>query len=154
MTGHRSGTTTALFRGLLVLGVVILALGMITPAFSGSAQKGVTKAKVKKIATKITNVEFDQRLMAATVPVGDSCSITAQTGGVTAATSGTTCDVTFPSSVDNCVVGATPLHPSGDFGGEATIRKLGGAVVKVGRYDSAGGTPTAGLFSVHAICPG
>ena len=137
--------SSPLVRGLMVLVVVILAVGTIAPAFSAG---NLTKAKVKSIAGK----QIDKVLMAATVPVGDSCGITAQTGGITAADSGRQCDVTFPQTVENCVVGATPLHPTGDFGGEATIRKLGGATVKVGRYDSAGSTPTRGLFSVHAIC--
>jgi hypothetical protein len=92
-------------------------------------------------------------VMAATVPVGDSCAITASTGGVSATRTGNTCDVTFPRSVDACMVGATPLHPQGAIGGEAAIQKLGGATVKVGRFDSVGGTPTAGLFSIFAVCP-
>ncbi len=141
--------SSPLVRGLMVLVVVILAVGTIAPAFSAG---NVTKAKVKRIAAKEAAKQVDKALMAATVPVGDSCAITAQTGGITAADSGNQCDVTFPQTVENCVVGATPLHPSGDFGGEATIRKLSGANVKVGRYDSAGGTPTRGLFSIYAVC--
>jgi hypothetical protein len=92
-------------------------------------------------------------VMAASAPTTGSCTLDSNTGGITATQSGNTCDVTFPRSVANCAVGATPLHPTSDVGGEATIRKLGGAVVRVGRYDSAGGTPTAGLFSVFAVCP-
>ncbi len=152
-----------LVRGILVLGVVLVAAGAISPSF---AAKAVTKSKAKSIAVKqidkaepTLNVATAKtagsadNVMAATVPVGDSCVITAQTGGITGADSGTSCDVTFPRVVDTCVVGATPIHPLSDPAGQANVRKLGGAVVKVSRFDGTGGTPTRGLFSLFAVCP-
>jgi hypothetical protein len=154
-----SARVSPLVRGILVLGAVLIAAGAISPSF---AAKAVTKAKVKSIlakqeptldvATAKTAGSADN-VMAATVPVGDSCVITAQTGGITGADAPPFCNVTFPKSVDACVVGATPIHPSADPAGQANVRKLGGAVVRVSRFDGAGGTPTRGLFSLYAVCP-
>ncbi|MGH2555093.1 MAG: hypothetical protein ACRDHO_05195 [Actinomycetota bacterium] len=158
-----SARVSPLMRGILVLAVVLVAAGAISPAFGA---KALTKAKVKRIAVKqinkaaptlsvlsATTAGSADNVMAATVPVGNSCVITGQTGGITAADSGNFCDVTFPKSVDTCVVGATPIHPNDDPAGQANVRKLGGAVVKVSRFDGTGGTPTRGLFSLYAVCP-
>lgn len=158
-----SARISPLVRGILVLGTVLIAAGAISPSF---AAKAITRAKAKTIAQKQVNnlaptlsvlsaktAGSADNLMAATVPVGNSCAITAQTGGITAADAAPFCNVTFPKSVDLCVVGATPIHPSDDVTGFANARKLGGAVVRVSRFDGAGGTPTRGLFSVFAVCP-
>ncbi|MGH2662501.1 MAG: hypothetical protein ACRDH8_06770 [Actinomycetota bacterium] len=146
-----------------MLGAVLIAAGAISPSF---AAKAVTKSKAKKIAVKQINkaeptlevlsaktAGSADNVMAATVPVGNSCVITGQTGGITAADAAPFCNVTFPVSVDNCVVGATPIHPGDDVTGFANAHKLGGAVVRVGRWDGTGGTPTRGLFSLYAVCP-
>ena len=153
----------------IVIAILALVAGVTGVAVAQpAAKKPVTKKSVKKIAKKQINklapglnvgsADVANNVMAATVPVGNSCDITKQTGGITATKAGapadTKCDVTFPSRVEDCSVGAAPLHPTADVGGEATVRYLAGAKVKVGRYDSAGGTPTAGLFTVTAVCPG
>jgi hypothetical protein len=153
----------------IVIAILALVAGVTGVAVAQpAAKKPVTKKSVKKIAKKQINklapglnvgsADVANNVMAATVPVGDSCDITKQTGGITATKSGlpanTKCDVTFPQSVTDCSVGATPLHPTGDLPGQATIRYLNGATVKVGRYDGTGTTPTAGLFSIFAVCPG
>ncbi len=114
-------------------------------ALTGADIRESTLAQVPR-AARAANV------MAASVAAANSCTLDSNTGGITTAQAGNACDVTFPRSVASCAVGATPLHPTQDVGGEATIRKLGGAVVRVGRYDSAGGTPTAGQFSIFAVC--
>ena len=151
-----------------VAALVAALAGTAVAADQGATTSALNKKKVKKIATKqvnklapglsVASAGFAENVLAATVPVGNSCDVTSQTGGISATIAGnpanTKCDVTFPRSVEDCAVGANPLHPSADVGGEATIRMLGGADVKVGRYDSVGGTPTAGLFSIYAICPG
>ena len=162
------------FRGRLPSPAIVIAILALVAGVTGAAvaqpvaKKPVTKKSVKKIAKKqinklapglnVASAGFAENVLAATVPVGNSCDITKQTGDITATKAGapadTKCDVTFPRRVADCVVGANPLHPTADVGGEATVRYLTGATVKVGRYDSAGGTPTAGLFSVYAICPG
>ncbi len=151
-----------------IVALVAAATGTAVASNPGATTSALNKKKVKKIAAKqvkklapglsVASAGVAENVLAATVPVGDSCEITKQTGGITATKTGnpanTKCDVTFPQSVADCSVGATPLHPTADVGGEATIRYLSGATVKVGRYDSAGGTPTAGLFSIIAVCPG
>jgi len=153
----------------ILVAVVALVAALAGTAVAGSdVQSAVSKSQTKKIAKKqvnklapglsVASAGVAENVLAATVPVGASCDITAQTGGITAVKAGdpadTKCDVTFPRSVADCSVGATPLHPTADVAGQATIRYLGGAVVKVGRYDAVGGTPTAGLFSIMAVCPG
>ncbi len=161
--------THSLPSPVLIVAILALVAGVTGAAVASPvANKAVTKKKVKKIADKeikkkapglsVASADVAQNVLAATVPVGNSCDITKQTGGISATKAGdpanTKCDVTFPRSVEDCSVGATPLHPTGDLAGQASIRYLGGAKVKVSRFDGAGGTPTAGLFSIFAVCPG
>lgn len=141
--------TIALF--LALGGGAVYAAGKI--GSSGIAKNAIKSRHIAPGAVKSSEVK--DTIMAATVPVGNNCSFTAKTAGMTAdfAPGNQACDVSFPRSVDNCIVGATPLHPSSDVAGQATIRKLGGAEVRVSRFDGVGGTPTAGLFAITAICP-
>jgi hypothetical protein len=45
------------------------------------------------------------------------------------------------------------LHPLSDIAGEAGIRKLGGAEVRVIRRNSENNFQDEGLFAIEAICP-
>jgi len=100
-------------------------------------------------------------VLAATVNAGNTCHITRGTGGgnITAVKGGPEggdyCDVTFPRSVENCSVGATPLHPLDDNAavGFAGIRYLGGATVRVTRRNPENNFQDSGLFSILAVCP-
>src|SRR5919106_806217 len=98
----------------MVVAVLALVMAMVGTGIAGGVFTKKEKKKVRKIATKT----FDTRVMAATVPNGDSCAITNQTGGITAVLVGSgqtgVCDVTFPKNVDNCSVGATVTHPLQD----------------------------------------
>ncbi len=90
-------------------------------------------------------------VLAAEIPNGCT-SAGGNTGGISASAAGTECNVTFPRDVSNCAI---VLGTRFDFpgGGETTYRKPSSNVVQVSRRDSAGGTPTAGAFSIAAICP-
>ncbi len=99
-----------------------------------------------RLAKRTSNV------MAATVPIAPSCTFDANTGGITAVQVGNACDVTFPRSIEDCAVGATPHHPMEDVGGEATIRRLNATSVRVTRNDPLGNGPVPGLFAIYAIC--
>ena len=93
-------------------------------------------------------------IMAATAPGGDSCSLDSQTGGITAtATATVECDVTFPRSIENCTVLATPQHPQQDISGMASIRKVDNNTVRVTRVNGANNFQDEGLFAIEAICP-
>jgi hypothetical protein len=75
---------------------------------------------------------------------------------ITASPAGNECNVTFPHPIGPCpiVLGTLESSPFGSPGaGETTYRKLSSTVVQVSRRDSGGGTPTAGFFSIAAICP-
>lgn len=158
----------------LVVAAIALIVAMAGSAFAGpgALEKELNKAAVKAIAVKqitkaapklsVKSAETAEtantagsadNVMSASVPIAPSCTFDSSTGGITAVMVGTKCDVTFPVSVEDCAVGATPLHPMEDVGGEATIRKLGGRVVKVTRNDPLGNGPVAGLFAITAICP-
>ena len=140
----------------MLVAILALVAGVTGAAVASPSAKKVTTKKVKKIADQeiAKNVPG---VMAATVPAGDSCAITSQTGGITAVLVGSgqtgVCDVTFPRDVDNCSVGATPLHPQQDIAGQASIRYLGGPTVKVTRRNGLDNFQAAGLFSIFAVCP-
>jgi hypothetical protein len=122
------------------------------------AIKKIAKKQIKKQAPNITAAAAEN-VLAGTVNAGDTCQISKQTGGISAAQVGTSpgatafCDVTFPRSVENCSVGATPLHPQQDISGMASTRYLGGAVIRVTRVNGANNFQASGLFTVFAICP-
>lgn len=134
----------------MVVAVAALVFSMVGTGFAVTALSKKEKKQVRSLVTK----QFKSRLMAASVPdYTPVCGIRGQTGGITAAQAGNHCDITFPRSVDNCAVGATPVIPGQDVGGEADVRYLGGASVRVIRTDSGGGTPTPAIFSIFAVCP-
>jgi len=125
------------------------------------------KTKVKKIARKQANKRITKRATTLTVAtagsaqnvlaaeVANGCNgVSGGTGGISVAPAGGECNVTFSRSVANCAITLGTLF---DFpgGGETTYRKVPGNTnrVQVSRHDSAGGTPTAGAFSIAAICP-
>jgi hypothetical protein len=138
----------------MIVAVLALVMAMVGTGFAASA---LTK-KQKKQVRNIVNGAFAGRVMAAAIPQGNSCAIGSQTGGISAARVGTdgvdeSCDVTFPRNVANCVVGATPMHPLQDIGGQASVRPLGGAVVRVTRINETNTFRDAGLVSIFAVCP-
>ncbi len=139
----------------MIVAVLALVMAMVG---TGIAATALTK-KEKKQVKNIAGAQLSSRVMGATVNAGDTCTISKQTGGITAAQVGTSpgptafCDVTFPRSVDTCSVGATPLHPLQDISGMASIRYLGGATVRVTRVNGANNFQAQGLFSIYAICP-
>ena len=109
-------------------------------------------AETAKLADVANLAKRTSNVMAATVPIAPSCAFDANTGGITAVQVGNACDVTFPRSIEDCAVGATPHHPMEDVGGEATIRRLNATSVKVTRNDPLGNGPVPGLFAIYAIC--
>ena len=109
-------------------------------------------AETAKLANLANLAKRTSNVMAATVPIAPSCAFDANTGGITAVQVGVACDVTFPRSIEDCAVGATPHHPMEDVGGEATIRRLNATSVKVTRNDPLGNGPVPGLFAIYAIC--
>jgi hypothetical protein len=157
----------------MIVAVVALSVSLAGTGVAAtvSVLNAGEKKQVKKISRKIANKRITKRsgklnvasankannVYAATVNAGDTCAISKQTGGIAALKGGPDgadyCDVTFPRSVDNCSVGATPLHPFQDISGMASIRYLGGAVVRVTRVNGDNNFQDAGLFSIFAVCP-
>jgi hypothetical protein len=146
----------------MIVALAALCFALVGTGLAASALTGAQKKQVRKIINKKSgklHVASANNVLAATVNAGDTCAISKQTGGISAALVGTTpgptafCDVTFPRSVDNCSVGATPLHPLQDISGMASTRYLGGAVVRVTRVNGANNFQAAGLFTIFAICP-
>jgi hypothetical protein len=152
----------------MIVAVVALSLSLAGTGVAAtiSVLNSSEKKQVKKIARKQANKRITKRagnlnvasadsadnVLAAEVPNGCN-TVSGGTGGITAAAAGTECNVTFPRSITNCaIVLGTLLDFPG--GGETTYRKLaGGTQVQVSRRDSAGGSNTAGAFSIAAICP-
>jgi len=152
----------AMIVAILALSVSVAGTAVAAGVFNKQEKKVIKKLANKKITKRAGNLnvasaDFANNVLAATVPAGDSCTITNQTGGITAAIVGALpnqfCDVTFPRSVANCSVGATPLHPQQDIGGQASIRYLSGATVRVTRRNGLDNFQAAGLFSIFAVCP-
>lgn len=141
----------------MIVAVAALTMAMVGTGIAASALTKKQKKQTRNIATNVFNDQFGGRVMAATVPQGDSCAIGMQTGGITTTLVGSgqtgVCDVTFPKSVDKCSVGATPLHPLQDIGGQASVRYLGGPKVRVIRRNGSDNFQAAGLFSIFAVCP-
>jgi hypothetical protein len=126
----------------------------------GSKDIGKNAVKSKHIKDgQVKAKDAKKLLMAATFSDVNCNEIEGSTGKISATPGGagnSKCDVSFPRSVQDCTINVSSLFLQGveqDQGGEATYRKLGGKTVRVGRYDSAGGTPTTGVFSISAICP-
>lgn len=144
--------------GAMLVAIAALVFAMVGTGIAAQALTKAEKRQVRKITKKIAKkqfgIQFGSRVMAASVPdYTPACGIRGQTGGIRAVQAGNHCDVTFPRSVDNCAVGATPVIPGQDVGGEADVRYLGGPNVRVIRTDSGGGTPTPAIFSIFAVCP-
>jgi hypothetical protein len=144
------------FRGAMVVGLsALLAGAMLTPSLGGSflTKKKASKTFVKKQAADNKFVA-KTNLMAATVPV-PCTAVTKSTGGITAAATGTQCKVTFPRDITKCTVNVSPFLGGAITGGEAVYSEAiqGTSTVQVGRFDSAGGSSTAGLFSIMVVCP-
>jgi hypothetical protein len=140
--------------GAMIVAIVALVFAMVGTGIAAGVFTKKQKTKIRNIA----NAQISGRVMAATIPQGDSCAIGPQTGGISAVRVGTdgvteACDVTFPKNVANCSVGATPMHPLQDIGGQASIRYLGGATVRVTRINETNTFRDAGLVSVFAVCP-
>ena len=104
-----------------------------------------------KTAGSATTADRANNVIAASVANGCT-TVNGGTGAVSVAPDGGECNVTFPRSVANCAIVLGTLFDS-PGGGETTYRKTGDTTVQVSRRDSAGGTPTAGAFSIAAICP-
>jgi hypothetical protein len=151
----------------MIVAVVALSLSLAGTGMAAtiSVLSSSDKKQVKKIARKQANKRITKRaanlavasagsadnVLAAEVPVGCT-TVRGSTGGITVAkTVGGECNVTFPRSITDCAILLGTLF---DFpgGGETTYRKSSSTVVQVSRRDSAGGTPTAGAFSIAAIC--
>jgi hypothetical protein len=154
----------AMIVAILALSVSVAGTAVAAGVFSKQEKKVIKKLANKKITKRagglsVARADFAENVLAATVNAGDTCNISNQTGGISAALVGTSpgptafCDVTFPRSVENCSVGATPLHPLQDISGMASTRYLGGAKVRVTRVNGANNFQAAGLFSIFAVCP-
>jgi hypothetical protein len=159
----------------MVVAVIALSMSLVGTGVAAtiSVLNKNEKQQVRKISSKVANKRITaragnlnvatadkaQNVYAATVNAGDTCSITKGTGGITAAKGGPDggdyCDVTFPRSIENCSVGATPLHPFDDNAavGFAGIRYLTGTTVRVTRRNPPNNFQDAGLFSIFAVCP-
>jgi hypothetical protein len=162
--------SAAMIVALVALCMSVVGTAAAAGVFSHQEKKGIKKIANKQInkrATGLTvgNANFAKNVMAVEIPQGtisgqtNTCAIGSQTGGITTALAGAGpgvngfCDITFPRSVEKCVVGASPMHPLSDIGGEASVRPLGGAKVRVTRSNSVDNFRDAGLVSVYAICP-
>lgn len=149
----------------MVVAVLALSLSLVgtgvaaTISLSSGEKTQVRKIVNKRITKRAGNLSVasaDESNSARNVlaaAVANGCNaVQGGTGGITVAPAGTECNVTFPRSITNCAILTGTLL---DFpgGGEVTYRKSSATVVQVSRRDSAGGTPTAGAFSIAAICP-
>lgn len=152
----------------LAVSIIAVILAVTGTSIALPGKNTVNSGDIKKNAVKssdvknngVTGTDVNEATLdgvtagnvhAAEIP-GGCTTASAQTGGISATAAGNECNVTFPSEVTNCaIVLGTLLDFPG--GGETTYRKQGGAVVQVSRRDSAGGSDTAGAFSIAAICP-
>jgi hypothetical protein len=149
----------------LVVAVVALVAALAGSALAGQVNlhngkiKNVSIGKGKIKNNTLTGQKINEstlvgvtagNVMAAEVANGCN-QVTGGTGNIGASASGNECNVTFPRSINSCAITLGTLLLPG--GGETTYRKTSATVVQVSRRDSAGGTPTAGAFSVAAICP-
>src|SRR2546423_11118302 len=154
----------ALIALLVALGGTAYAAHKLSGTVIKKGSEPGNRLKKNSVTGKQVNeATLNGNVMAATVPQGtvngaNTCAIKQQTGGITSAIVGLggatpVCDVTFPRSVDNCSVGATPMHPLQDIGGQASIRYLGGPTVRVTRRNGTDNFQDAGLFTIFALCP-
>lgn len=147
----------------MIVAVVALSLSLVGTGVAAtissltSSEKRVVKRIVnKKITKRAGNLSVGtagsaNNVLAAAVANGCN-SVTGGIGGISVAPAGNECNVTFSRSITSCaIVLGTLLDFPG--GGETVYRKSSSTVVQVSRRDSAGGTPTAGAFSIAAICP-
>ncbi len=153
----------------MIVAVVALSLSLVGTGAAAtiSALTPSEKTVVKKISRKQANKRITKRSASLSVASAESAknvlaaevangcgAVTGGTPGISVAAAGGECNVTFSRSITNCAITLGTLF---DFpgGGETTYRKVPGNAnrVQVSRRDSAGGTPTAGAFSIAAICP-
>lgn len=151
----------------MVVAVIALSMSLVGTGVAAtiSVLNKQEKQQVRKISGKVANKRITARagnltvasagsagnVLAASVPNGCN-TVNGGTFGITANAAGTECNVTFPRSIQSCAILLGTLL---DFpgGGETTYRKSSATVVQVSRRDSAGGSNTAGAFSIAAICP-
>jgi hypothetical protein len=115
-----------------------------------SAQTAQT-AQSAESATTAGTAGSARNVLAAEVANG-CAQISGGIGTINVAAEGNECAVLFPRSIRDCAITlGTRLDVPG--GGETTYRKATDQVVQVSRRDSAGGSATAGAFSIAAICP-
>ena len=150
----------------LVVAVVALVAALAGSAIAG--QVSLKNGKIKNVSigqgkiknNTLTGKKINESTLVG-VPAGNvvgaevanGCTqVTGGTGGITVSAASGECNVTFSRSINSCaiVLGTLLAFPGG---GETTYRKTSSTVVQVSRRDSAGGTPTAGAFSIAAICP-
>lgn len=151
----------AMIVACLALCLSLAGTAVAAGVFSKPEKRAVKKIANKQIRKKVPKITAAaaNNVLAATVNAGDTCDISKQTGGISATLAGTSpgptafCDVKFPRSVENCSVGASPLHPLQDISGMASIRYLGGPNVRVTRVNGDNNFQAAGLFSIFAVCP-
>jgi hypothetical protein len=144
----------------MVVATAALCLALVGTAIAASAltrheRKQVGKIANKKITFRAAGLSVASARTAGNVyaaSVTNGCTGTdGGTGGIPVAPAANECRVTFPHNITGCaIVLGTRLDFPG--GGETTYRKISSTVVEVSRRDSAGGTPTAGAFSIAAIC--
>lgn len=118
-----------------------------TTAESADSAETAQSAISAETADRATNV------LAARVQNGCGPGTTTTVNGFTVSpTPEKECNVTFPRNVTGCAIALGPeLAFAG--GGETTYRQILPNTIQVSRRDSAGGTPTAGAFSITAVCP-
>ena len=144
----------------MVVAIAALCMALVGTGIAASALNSHQKKQVRKIANKritvraptlsVNSARTAGNVYAASVTNG--CTGTdGGTGGIPVAPVGNECRVTFAHNINGCaIVLGTLLDFPG--GGETTYRKISSTVVEVSRRDSGGGTPTAGAFSIAAIC--
>ena len=147
--------SAAMIVAVIALSVALAGTGIAASALTSHQKKQVRKIANKKITLRAAGLSVASARTAGNVyaaSVTNGCTGTdGGTGGIPVAPSGNECRVTFPHSITGCaIVLGTRLDFPG--GGETTYRKISSTVVEVSRRDSAGGTPTAGAFSIAAIC--
>jgi hypothetical protein len=147
--------SAAMIVAIAALCMALVGTGIAASALNSHQKKQVRKIANKRITARALTLSVDSARTAGNVlaaSVANGCTtVNGGTGGITSAPATNECRVTFPRNITSCaIVLGTLLDFPG--GGETTYRKISSTVVEVSRRDSAGGTPTAGAFSIAAIC--
>ncbi len=113
----------------MIVAVAALTMALVGTGIAASALTKKQKKQTKNISTNVFNSQFSGASPVRRARDGSDSArgrrvaITNQTGGITATWVGSgqtgVCDVTFPKSVADCSVGATPMHPLQDIAGQA-----------------------------------